>query len=243
MAPLDFTYDNRTGRGPGRTVRALSAVLPGVARVWSQVEPYADAWQAHNLSVLDRPGPRWFVLGDSLSQGVGASAYDAGWVGQTGKRLAAHGAAPVIINLSATGARVRDVVDQQLPLLEALQARADDTYTVMVGSNDLFGGRALRERLPDAYAELVDRVPRGSVVSTLTQPPSAADRANAHVERASARGRIVMEDLRVTGPSSWRGRLASDVFHPNDDGYAALAAAFEPTLRAILADRDAPHQR
>ncbi len=38
-----FTYDNRTGRGPGRAVRAMTAVLPGAAHVWSQVEPYADA--------------------------------------------------------------------------------------------------------------------------------------------------------------------------------------------------------
>ncbi|MGB3764608.1 MAG: hypothetical protein WA966_15445, partial [Ornithinimicrobium sp.] len=82
----DFTYDNRTGRGPGRTVRVLSTFLPGVARVWSQVEPYADSWRAHNLQTLQRPGRRWFVLGDSLSQGIGASAFDAGWVGLVGRR-------------------------------------------------------------------------------------------------------------------------------------------------------------
>lgn len=27
-----------------------------------------------------------------------------------------------------------------------------------------------------------------------------------------------MVDLRVTGPTSWRGRLAGDFFHPNDAG-------------------------
>lgn len=234
MTQLDLTYDNRTGRGPGRTVRTLSMVLPGVDRVWSQVQPYADAWRTHNLAVLNTPGQRWIVLGDSLSQGVGASAYDAGWVGQVGKRLAGSGHDLRIINLSATGATVRDVLDQQLPILATLGAREDDLCTVMVGSNDLFGGRDRRQKLPDAYAELVDRVPPGSIISTLTQPPPAADRANKHVERASAEGRIIMEDLRITGPSSWRGLLASDRFHPNDEGYAALAAAFAPTLRARL---------
>jgi len=44
-----FTYDNRTGRRPGRVIRAMSAVLPGVADVRSQVDPYASAWRAHNV--------------------------------------------------------------------------------------------------------------------------------------------------------------------------------------------------
>lgn len=106
-----FTYDNRTGRRPGRAVRATSAVLPGVARVWSQVEPYADAWRAHNLEHLDRPGRRWIVFGDSMSQGIGATAYDAGWVGQLARRVARDGHELLVVNLSATGAGVSDVLD------------------------------------------------------------------------------------------------------------------------------------
>ena len=235
MSHARFTYDNRTGRGPGRAVRAMSAVVPGMARVWSQVEPYADAWRTHNVAALDRAGRRWIVLGDSMSQGVGASAYDAGWVGQLARRLAASGHDLQVVNLSATGAGVLEVLDQQLPALELLGVRDDDLVTVLVGSNDLFGGRARRDRLPGAYADLVDRLPAGAVVATLPQPTGAATRANRHVERAAAAGRIVMVDLRVTGPSSWRGRLAADFFHPNDAGYAAIATAFEPTLRAVLA--------
>lgn len=234
VSDANFSYANRTGRGPGRTVRALSAVLPGVAGVWSQVEPYADAWRAHNIEALSQPGLRWIVLGDSMSQGVGASRYDAGWVGQVAQRLTASGLDLQVINLSATGARVCDVIDQQLPVLEALGTGDDDLVTVMVGSNDLFGGRTRREQLPEAYAGLLNQLPFGSIVATLTQPPAAADRANEHVERASAAGRIVMVDLRVTGPSSWRGLLAPDLFHPNDAGYSAIATAFEPAIRVCL---------
>lgn len=230
-----FSYDNRTGRRPGRTVRAMSVVLPGVARVWNQVEPYAQAWRAHNVDTLARPGRRWVVLGDSMSQGIGASAHDAGWVGQLGRRLAADGHDLRVVNLSATGACVADVLDQQLPALARIGPRADDVVTVMVGSNDLFGGRARRGRLSSRYAELVDGLPPGAVVATLPQPAAAADRANAHVERAAAAGRIVVVDLRASGPSSWRGRLASDFFHPNDAGYAGIADAFEPALRTVLA--------
>lgn len=234
MQPADLTYDNRTGRGPGRLVRAASAVLPGVARVWDRVEPYADAWHAHNVATLGQPGRRWFVLGDSMSQGVGASRHDAGWVGQLERRLAAGGLDLRVLNLSATGARADDVVDQQLPVLEELGARDGDLTTVLVGSNDLYGGRAARRRLPEAYAALVTRVPPGTVVATLPRTHGVAARANAHVEEAAAAGRVVLLDLRTLGPDSWRGRLASDLFHPNDAGYAAIAGAFEPTVRRVL---------
>lgn len=234
MTDPHFIYANRTGRAPGRTVRALSAVLPGVARVQSQVDEYAEAWRAHNVMALRQSGRRWIVLGDSMSQGVGASAYSGGWVGLLSDRLAASGHDLRVINLSATGARVRDVLDQQLPALDRVGAQDGDLVTVMVGSNDLFGGRSRRERLPEAYAELLDRVPSGAVVATLTQPPAAAHRANKHVERAAEARRIVMVDLRVTGPSSWRGLLAPDLFHPNDAGYAAIATAFEPTVLSCL---------
>ncbi len=236
MTHADFTYTNRTGRAPGLTVRALSAALPAVARVWSQVEPYADAWRAHNLVVLAQPGKRWFALGDSLSQGVGASAYDRGWVGQVNTQLDRSGYTVNVINLSATGARVRDVIDGQLPLLASLEPQEGDIVTVMVGSNDLFGGRAARTSLPSTYSEMLNLLLPSTIVCTLTQPTKVTAAANNHVERAAARGAIEMVDLRVTGPSSWRGRLASDVFHPNDAGYAAIAEAFAPHLLARLSE-------
>ncbi|MBO1754817.1 SGNH/GDSL hydrolase family protein [Allobranchiibius sp. CTAmp26] len=235
MTHPSLGYDNRTGRRPGRVVRTMSALVPGVRRVWRQAAPYADAWHGRNLETIDRPGRRWIVLGDSMSQGIGASSYDAGWVGQLAARVAADGYDLQIVNLSATGACVADVLAQQLPALERLGVRPDDLVTVMVGSNDLFGGRARRAGLPGAYARMVDAVPAGSLVATLPQPSGPARAANVFVEAADASGRIVMVDLRVTGPSSWRGRLAADYFHPNDAGYAAIAEAFEPTVRRVLA--------
>ena len=235
MEPLPtLAYANRTGRPPGRVVRSAGLVLPGVRRVWRQAEPYAAAWHAHNLEVLGRPGRRWVVLGDSMSQGVGATSYDAGWVGQLAGRLEATGVHLEVLNLSATGARVDDLLTQQLPALAEIGRREDDVVTVLVGSNDLFAGRAWRTRLPEAFAELVDAVPRGTVLATLPQPTGVASLANAHVERAAADGHVVLLDLRVSGPTSWRGRLAADHFHPNDAGYSAMADAIEPTLRAVL---------
>lgn len=230
----DFTYGNRTGRGPGRTIRAMRMVLPGVKDVWGRVEPLAEAWRAHNVVTLGQPGRRWFALGDSLTQGVGASALDAGWVGQLAKRLADTHQDLKIINLSATGARVGDVLRQQVPVLELIGVSPDDLVTLMVGSNDLFGSRARRDMLPETFHELIDRLPVGSVVATLPHASRSATQVNDDIEAAANAGRIVMADLRVTAPTSWRGRRADDFFHPNDAGYAAIATALEPTLRAAV---------
>lgn len=237
-AETEFTYDNRTGRGTGRLLRALGAASSGVARVRDQVEPFADAWREHNLSVLGDGRRRWIVLGDSMSQGVGASRPGAGWVGQLAARLEADGHELAVVNLSATGARTTDVLAQQLPLVSALPAQPvvapPPLVTVLVGSNDLFGGRVARTALPGAFRDLVYALPRGSVVATLPQPRAAARLANLHVEQAAAAGHLHVVDMRTDGPRSWRGKLASDWFHPNDAGYAAIADAFEPAVRRVL---------
>lgn len=230
---LELDYDNRTGRPTGPVLRLLGLLLPGVREVQRQVEPYAEAWSSHNQRALQQPGPRWVVLGDSMAQGVGASGPAGGWVGQLADRLAATGHELSLVNLSATGARVRDVIDQQLPVLAALGAPVP-LVTVLIGSNDLFGRRRRGRELPDAMRELVAGLPSGAVVATLPQPRAAARRANRWIDAAAAAGRIRLVDLRVHGPESWRGRLAPDRFHPNDAGYAALADAFEPVVRAAL---------
>lgn len=233
-----FAYDNRTGRPGGRGVRALGLVLPGVRGVQAQVEPYATAWAAHNRRALTTPGRRWVVLGDSMSQSVGASVWDAGWVDQLATTLATQGHPLVVVNLSATGARTADVTDQQLPVLRALPPAmgtdAPDLVTVLVGSNDLFAGGGVRRRLPAEFARMVAALPRGTVVATLPQPRAAARGANVHIESASAAGEVVKVDMRAEGPTSWRGRLAPDFFHPNDAGYAELARAFAPHLLEVL---------
>ena len=184
-----FTYDNRTGRGPGRVLRVLGWLLPGIRKVQRHVTPYAEAWVAHNREALAVPGRRWYVLGDSMSQSVGATAWDRGWVSQLHERLTRSGRDLTVVNLSATGAVLSDVLDQQVPLLDSLLARDEHrdeaVVTVLIGSNDIFN-KAHRPHLPGRFEDLLVRLPVGSVVSTLPQPRSAARRANAHIWAAWA---------------------------------------------------------
>lgn len=236
-------YDNRTGRPPGRLVRMLGAVAPGIARVRGQAEPYADVWVERNRNALETiarggAGRRLVVLGDSMAQGVGASSPDAGWVGLMLERLATTGVPLTLLNLSATGARVPDLLEQQLPILEALPpaTAGRDVVVAVIGSNDLFAGRRFRDGLPAAMRELVERLPDGSVVANLPQPQASAKAANGWIDAAVGVGRLHAVDLRVDGPTSWRGLVAEDRFHPNDAGYAALTDAIEPVVRRALLD-------
>jgi lysophospholipase L1-like esterase len=89
------------------------------------------------------------VLGDSLSQGVGASSIEDGWVLQTWRALADRGVRYRIVNLSFSGARVSDVSSRQIPALAGLSA-APELITVLIGSNDIIR-RDLRARMPEQY--------------------------------------------------------------------------------------------
>ncbi len=233
-----FSYANLTGRPSAPLVTALAKVLPGVGFVQAQHRAYAQQWRAANLVALTRPGPRWIVLGDSMSQGVGASAFDRGWVNRVNDRLVADGRGYEIVNLSASGARVPDLLEQQLPTWRTLPAAPStganrtDLLTVLIGSNDLLGRRH-RESLPGDFERLLDELPPGAVVTTLPQPRAAARAVNELIDAAARAGRIAVVDMRRSGPPSWRGRLAEDHFHPNNEGYQGIADAFYPVIASL----------
>jgi lysophospholipase L1-like esterase len=233
-----FDYENVTGRPSAPLVLALARVLPGVAAVQSQHQPYAQAWRAANLEALARPGPRWIVFGDSMSLGVGASRFDAGWVNQVHDRLVAGGRRFEIVNLSANGARASDVLEQQIPAWQSLPPAPGapdqpDLVTLLIGSNDLLS-RTHRERLPAVFTRLIDQLPEGSVIATLPQPRAAARAVNEIIAAGQTRRDLTVVDMRARGPKSWRGKLADDHFHPNDAGYRDIADAFLDPIRSSI---------
>ena len=229
-----FEYDNTSERPPGAFMRVLSTVMPGVAQVRDQTEPYAAAWRAANAAALAAGGsgePLWVALGDSMTQGIGASAPERGWVGQLAEHLAVAGRPHRVVNLSVTGARVQDAVDQQLPALRDLldAGLSPQLVTVVIGSNDVVSPR-LRPGLTERFEELLDGLPSGTVVANLPNPHREARRVEALLRRREREGRLVVADMRAHGPRSWRGKLAADKFHPNDAGYAAMARVFDIAL-------------
>jgi lysophospholipase L1-like esterase len=166
-----------------------------------------------------------------MTQGIGASAPEQGWVGQLARRLSV----PVdVINLAQSGARVEDVIADQLPAWRKLgPAPHGEILTVLIGSNDVLNPRH-RALLPEAFAELLELLPAGTVVSSIPNPSGPAKAANALVRAADAAGAIRGVFPSQFEPTIWRGRLAADRFHPNDAGYALIADVFADAVDAAL---------
>ena len=192
-------------------------------RSFAMVDAYAVDWERANATALTGEGPLWVVLGDSAAQGVGASAHDRGWVGLVHARL---GPDWRLVNLSRSGARTRDVVDDQLPRALALSPAL---LTAVIGGNDAL--RTPLEQWSRDAADLVAALPPGAVVSTVargvferkTRVVNAAIRAG-----AAERGLRVADLWAHTGPP-YKG-LYFDGFHPNDRGYVQWADAVSEAL-------------
>jgi lysophospholipase L1-like esterase len=205
--------------------------VPGIGRVRAQVEPFARAWQAANAEALGSTGPLWVALGDSMSQGIGANSIDGGWAGQLHARHVRAGSRLRLVNLSVTGARLRDVLTGQVPALAGL----GDTValvTVLAGANDMFPpGR--RPAAVAAMASLLDGLPAGkTVIGTLPRRNTHALAINALLDDAAGRGTIALAELRGMTVRSLIGTRAEDFFHPNERGYAHIADVFGRAIQS-----------
>jgi len=212
--------------------RVARVAIPGVRHVHRQVARYAALWDADNALALDGDGPLWVVLGDSTAQGIGAPSYNQGYVGQLRTRLDAERGDDGpwrVLNWSRSGAKTRDVIDVQLPRLDALD-RPATLVTCAIGANDL--RPTPLDLLIERLRHIMGRLPAGAVVATLPQGlgPEKAFAANEVIRaEAPAHGLLVADVWARTG-APWRGKVASDGFHPGLRGYADWAAAFAEAL-------------
>ena len=197
----------------------------GVAAMRSDCAAFASHWQAHNSRVLTETGPLWVVLGDSTAQGLGAPSPEGGYVGQVLAELRLRtGQRWRVLNLSTSGALIRDVLGDQLPRLPA----GPDLVTCGIGVNDilytapskLFGDpRALVAALPDETVVLDLPLPAGlwGIIGRISVPYVARINRTIH-EGARARGLPVAE-VSTHFLRPWGGKFASDCFHPSQAGY------------------------
>ena len=216
----------------GRLARALH---PGLRQVHAQVARYAAEWEEANGRARAGSGPLWAVLGDSTAQGIGAPTWAEGYVGQLLRALDDGSQQPWrVVNLSRSGARVADVLDRQLPALEALNPRPD-LVTCAIGANDVVR-RTSPARLESQLRLILARLPARAIIATV---PQGLQRDRTEVlnrlirEEAPAAGLVVADVWARTGPP-WHGKFAADGFHPGALGYADWAAAFADVLDQAL---------
>jgi acyl-CoA thioesterase I len=216
----------------------------GVTAMREDCVAFAAYWRAHNDHVLrdlgtqKEPGPLWVVLGDSTAQGLGAPDPRGGYVGQALQQLRRRtGKHWRVLNLSVSGALIRDVLGEQIPGLP----QEPDLVTCGVGANDIFYSapgklfsdlRTLLAAVPDRTVMLDLPLPAGFwwLVGRMSLPYVTRINRVIH-EVAEERGLPVAEvSAQFTPP--WTGKFSVDSFHPSQDGYRDWTRALLATLPA-----------
>lgn len=184
----------------------------------------------------ERGGIVYVALGDSAAQSIGASRPERGYVGLLAKWMREETGSPVlVVNLSRSGATVRDVLDTQLPRLLPLQP---DIVTVAVGGNDI------RSYNPARFAadveELAAALPAGTLVADVPyfmhgRWEDDADQAAETVAKGARAHQLQVvplhRALRDRGAIAMLTDFAADWFHPNDRGHRVWADALWTELR------------
>lgn len=199
------------------------------------------------------PDPITFVvLGDSTAAGVGAGSATKAYPSLLARRLAEDGHTVGLIDLGVSGARVSDVLSDQVP--EAVRARPDLVFVGM-GANDVTHLTSLDDVRRDTEAVLEALESTGATV-VVAGPPDMRAPAFLPPLRALAgwRGRAVADAIeevaanndvaavelaRITGPlfAEDPDRFHSDDdFHPSAAGYELWADAIYPVLEEALDD-------
>ena len=210
----------------------------GVIELREDCVTFAGHWDAHNDQALAESGPLWVVLGDSTAQGLGAPSPMGGYVGQvlaglrqrTGERWR-------VLNLSLSGALIRDVRRDQLPRIPA----GADLVTCGIGANDILYSTPAKV-LADLRG-LIGAVPGGTVVLDLPLPtgiwgilgrasvPYVA-RINQTIRQAAAARGLPVAEVSAHFLPPWAGKFGPDNFHPSQDGYRDWARALLTAIPA-----------
>jgi acyl-CoA thioesterase I len=192
----------------------------------------------------------YVVLGDSTAAGVGAD-YESGIAVMTARELAQRRHV-TMTNLGVSGARMRNVREQQLGAAERIHP---DVVLLSAGANDvthLTSVRSMRADLAEIVQRLKQANPNVRIVITgspdIGAPPRvprllrgiAAWRTNGvnrMFEGEATRLHLAFAPIAATtGPLFRRDHslFAADRFHPNNRGYATWLPALNKALATAV---------
>ncbi len=209
------------------------AELTALVMLKRSVSRYAKYWH----SVSDEGQFTYVVLGDSAAQAVGASSPEKGYVYLIARRVEQKTGKKVrIVNLSVSGAKVRDVLEKQIPELKNYKA---DLVTVEVGANDVVSGDT--NSFGKTYDELTKALPKGSFVADIAyfggrvRKNGQALSLNKYIHESVQKNDLKLVNLQQeTHDRQSLRNYGADLFHPSNHGYEAWADAFwkqiEPTI-------------
>lgn len=233
-------------------VIGLLVLVIAVVFIWGvklyQLKRSIDTNAAYWSEIQEQDGGLLYVaIGDSAAQGIGASKPAKGYVGLIAERLRSRTGQPVtVVNLSSSGARIDDVMERQIPALQALN-RKPDVVTVAIGGNDI---RVYdRQTFTSQIKQLNSALPAGTFVADVPyfmhghwerDAQQAADLMTANVVANNLVPVPLHDALREQGWQAMLTQFAADWFHPNDRGHEVWANAFWAEMEDHLTLLDSP---
>jgi lysophospholipase L1-like esterase len=193
------------------------------------------------------------ALGDSYTIGTSVDE-SVRWSNQLVGRLGGPVGLELVANLGVNGYSSSDLIDQELPQLDALDA---DFITVLIGVNDVVRGLpadAYRQNMNQIFDFLLDRLPanRILVVSTpdYTRTPQGAAFGDPAQQRAAiaefngiehelagARGSAFVDISSVADRADVEPDLvAGDGLHPSGTQYTRWVDLIAPVVESLLAE-------
>jgi acyl-CoA thioesterase I len=238
-------YADVTGIKDGK----LGHWTDGVAEMRADRAEFAAFWHARNERVLSEReralhqgevlDPLWVVLGDSTAQGLGAPGPQGGYVGQALHQLRrTTGRHWRVLNLSVSGALIRDVLAEQIP---QLQGQQPDLVTCGAGANDILYSapgklfsdlRALLAEVPDNTVMLDLPLLSGFwwIVGRMSVP--YISRINRVIRDVAYERSLKVAAVSQYFIAPWTGKFSVDNFHPSQDGYRDWTRALVEALPA-----------
>ena len=212
-----------------------------------EVAPFAEAPRTPRTVGKDGAELRYVVMGDSTGAGQGA-AYDDGIAVATARHVAAKGRRVRLVNLSISGAKLSEIVGEQLPL--AVRERPD-VVLLSAAANDVTGLTSTGAVRAD-IERIADALPRAKLILTGSPDVGSSPRLvpplrwvvdvrrrqiNRAIRELAARRDIEIAPIAErTGPLFERDRslFSEDRYHPNARGYATWIPPLTEALDRAL---------
>jgi len=182
----------------------------------------------------------YVAIGDSTVEGVGSSHPKKSFPALVFRKIKKDKKNASFYNLGKSGARIKDVVEHQLPKAISLKP---DLITISVGSNDLRHRTNLKHFEKDYYYLLktlrnktsakiiISNIPDLSLLPSLSifvkyLAKFMARRLNQIIAKHSSQFKCVLVDLyegsRIYS-KKYKDLISGDGFHPSDKGYSLWA--------------------
>jgi lysophospholipase L1-like esterase len=173
-----------------------------------------------------------------VAQGIGASSPQKSYVGRLVKSLERKTGRQVrVTNLSVSGARVEDVLRDQLPKLKRMTLDSDSIVTIDIGANNM-GEDFDIQKFETGMREILHALPKQTVVADVPYFGNGFKRKlEPHVTQANEKLVSLLAEVglrrakvhEATMVGGFRS-VAGDFFHPSDYGYDQWFSAFWSVL-------------